>query len=187
MEGQAERSSDAQRQDASTHRIEATLRDGTRVIIRPIGPQDAEREQAFVRGLSPESRYFRFMNTLRELSPEMLDRFTHPDPAREVALVALVDEGGQPKQVAVARCAAGAERDSCEFAVVVADAYQGRGLGSRLMEELIARARARGVPRIEGLVLTSNHPMLELMRSLGFEITTTPEDARMRRVSKSLN
>jgi acetyltransferase len=127
------------------------------------------------------------MTTLRELSPEMLDRFTHPDPAREVALVALVDEGGAPKQVGVARCAAGAGREGCEFAIVVADAYQGRGLGSRLMEELITRARAHGVRRIEGLVLAANHSMLELMRSLGFEITTTPEDPRMRRVSKSLD
>ena len=187
MEGQAGRSPDSGPQDASAQSIEAILRDGTRVIIRPIGPQDAEREQAFVRGLSPEARYFRFMNTLRELSPEMLDRFTHPDPEREVALVALVDEGGAPKQVGVARCAATAERGGCEFAIVVADPYQGRGLGSRLMHELVARARARGVPRIEGLVLASNHPMLELMQSLGFEINTSPEDPRMRRVSKSLN
>jgi acetyltransferase len=185
--GQAGRSRDAEGQSASAPPIEATLRDGTRVIIRSIGPEDAEREQAFVRGLSPESRYFRFMNTLRELSPEMLERFTHPDPAREVALVALADEGGKQSQVAVARCAAGSERDSCEFAIVVADAYQGRGLGSRLMQELIARARARGVARIEGLVLASNHHMLELMQSLGFGIVTLPEDARMRRVSKSLD
>ncbi len=83
--GEGERSPDAERRNAQ--RVEATLRDGTRVTIRPIGPDDAQREQAFVRGLSPESRYFRFMTTLRELSPEMLDRFTHPDPAREVALV----------------------------------------------------------------------------------------------------
>jgi len=167
--------------------IEATLRDGTHVTIRPIGPQDAQREQAFVRGLSPESRYFRFMNTVRELSPAMLDRFTHPDSAREVALVALADEGVEPKQIAVARCAALAERDSWEFAIVVADAWQGRGLGSRMMRELIAAARARGAARIEGVVLASNHRMLELMRSLGFDIATVPEDARMRRVVQSLH
>ena len=187
MGGEDERSADAKRQNASKQPVEVTLRDGTRVTIRPIGPQDAQREQAFVRGLSPESRYFRFMTTLRELSPEMLDRFTHPDPVRELALVALVDEGGAPKQVGVARCAAGAASQGCEFAIVVADAYQGRGLGTRLMQELIARARACGVPRIEGLVLAANHAMLELMQALGFEITTTPEDPRMRRVWKSLD
>jgi acetyltransferase len=167
--------------------IRATLRDGTLVTIRPIGPQDAQREQAFVRGLSPESRYFRFMNTLRELSPEMLDRFTHPNAAREIALVALAHEGADAKEIGVARCAALTERDSWEFAIVVADAWQGRGLGSRLMRELITAARARGVPRIEGLVLANNHRMLELMRSLEFDIATAPEDVRVRRVVKSLN
>jgi acetyltransferase len=170
-----------------TYPIQATLRDGTQVTIRPIGPQDAQREQAFVRGLSPESRYFRFMNTLRELSPEMLDRFTHPDAAREIVLVALANEGTESKQVGVARCAARAEGNGCEFALVVADAWQGRGLGSRLMRELIAAARARGVRRIQGEVLASNLRMLELMHSLEFDIATAPEDARVRRVVKSLN
>ena len=163
------------------------LRDGTEVVIRPIGPQDAEREQAFVRGLSPESRYFRFMNTLRELSPEMLNRFTHPDPAREVALVALVGAADASREIGVARCVLGPDRDSAEFAIVVADAYQGKGLGSLLMRELMDHARAHGLARIEGLVLASNHRMLELMTVLGFDIETAPEDPRMRRVSKSLN
>lgn len=184
MQGETGRSSDARRQYRP---VEATLRDGTNVTIRPIGPEDTEREQAFVRGLSPESRYFRFMTTLRELSPEMLDRFTHPNPAREIALVALVDEGGQPKQIGVARCVVNAQREGCEFAIVVADAYQGKGLGTRLMEELMALARARDVRRIEGLVLANNDAMLRLMRSLGFQITTPPEDARTRRVTKSFD
>ena len=192
MADPAEPSQDMQPPSSVAHRvpnypIRAALRDGTLVTIRPIGPQDAQREQAFVRGLSPESRYFRFMNTLRELSPEMLDRFTHPDAAREIALVALTDEGADAKEIGVARCVALGERDSWEFAIVVADAWQGRGLGSRLMRELIAAARARGVPRIEGLVLASNHRMLELMRSLEFDIATAPEDARVRQVVKSLN
>ena len=115
------------------------------MVIRPIGPQDAHREQAFVRGLSPESRYFRFMNTLRELRPEMLERFTHPDPAREIALVALTARGahepaagrGSPLRARARRARSG------EFAIVVADAFQGKGLGSRLMQELIGE-RTRG-------------------------------------------
>ena len=161
------------------------LRDGAQVLIRPIEPQDAQREQAFVRGLSPESRYFRFMNTLRELSPEMLERFTHPDAAREIALVALTAD--QAQQIGVARCAALGERDAWEFAIVIADAWQGRGLGSHLMRELIWAARAHGVPQIEGLVLAENHRMLELMHALGFEIATCADDARVRRVVRSLH
>ncbi len=163
-----------------------TLRDGTCVTIRPIGPQDEAREQAFVRALSPESRYFRFMNTLRELSPGMLERFTHPDPQREIALVAVTGAEPDLRQVGVARCVIADDGVGGEFAIVVADAMQGKGLGWCLMQELLAAGRARGMQRMEGLVLASNHPMLQLMQALGFSIDALPEDPRMRRVVKQL-
>jgi acetyltransferase len=168
------------------------LRDGTPVVIRPIGPEDARREQAFVRGLSAESRYFRFMNTLRELSPEMLERFTHPDPAREIALVALtagnanVVPSEEPLQIGVARCVRSSSGEQGEFAVVVADAFQGRGLGTLLMQALMDSARAEGLRRIEGVVLATNQRMLELMSALGFTAHTAADDPRMRRVVKQL-
>jgi acetyltransferase len=162
------------------------------VVIRPIGPEDARREQAFVRGLSPESRYFRFMNTLRELSPEMLERFTHPDPAREIALVALSAETvapvapAEPLQVGVARCVRGPSGEQGEFAIVVADTFQGKGLGSLLMQALMESAQAGGLRRIEGLVLATNQRMLELMSALGFTIHPAADDPRLRRVVKQL-
>ncbi len=174
-----------------------TLRDGTRVVIRPIGPEDARREQAFVRGLSPESRYLRFMNTLRELSPDMLERFTHPDPAREIALVALAEEpecpgpSGDPVQIGpvqigVARCVRGPSSDQGEFAIVVADAFQGKGLGTLLMRALMESARGQGLRCIEGLVLATNQRMLDLMTALGFTVHTAIDDPRMRRVAREL-
>jgi acetyltransferase len=166
---------------------EVALRDGTLVSIRPIVPEDAQREQAFVRGLSAESRYFRFMNTIRELSPAMLEGATHPDPAREIALVALTRDTPEPRQIGVARCVrADPQADSAEFAIVVADEFQGKGLGSLLMLELIDAARARGLRRLEGWVLATNHAMLQLMHSLGFEICATPDDARTRHVAKTI-
>jgi acetyltransferase len=166
---------------------EVELRDGTLVSIRPITPEDAQREQEFVRRLSPESRYFRFMNTIRELSPEMLEGATHPDPARDIALVALTRDGPEPRQIGVARCVrADPQVDRAEFAIVVADEWQGKGLGSLLMLELIGAARSRGLRRLEGWVLATNHAMLELMRSLGFEIGSTPDDARTRHVVKTI-
>lgn len=169
-----------------------TLRDGTPVVIRPIGPEDVHREQAFVRGLSPESRYLRFMNTLRELTPDMLERFTHPDPAREIALVALTENTAHsgpsagPVQIAVARCARGPSSDHGEFAIAVADAFHGKGLGTLLMRALMESARSQGLRRIEGLVLATNQRMLELMRALEFTVHTAAEDPRMRRVSRQL-
>jgi acetyltransferase len=166
---------------------EVELRDGTRVSIRPIGPEDAQREQGFVRGLSPESRYLRFMNTIRELSPAMLESFTHPDPAREIALVALTQEAPEPRQIGVARCVrADPQADSAEFAIAVADEWQGKGLGSALMRELMAAAQAHGLRRLEGWVLATNHAMLELMHALGFEVSGALDDARLRHVAKAL-
>lgn len=162
--------------------VRATLSDGTGVVIRPIGPEDAEREQAFVRGLSARSRYFRFMNTLSELSPHLLERFTHPDPAREIALVALVPatETTPAEQIGVARCIRADDHGSAEFAIVVADRFQGRGLGQLLMQELIGCARSRAWPRIQGLVLWNNHQMLALMHALGFAVTPHAEDGHLR-------
>jgi acetyltransferase len=168
------------------------LRDGTPVVIRPIGPEDARREQAFVRGLSPESRYLRFMNTLRELSPDMLERFTHPDPAREIALVALAEDIACPQppgdliQVGVARCVRGPSSDQGEFAIAVADAFQGKGLGTLLMHALMESTRSQGLRRIEGLVLATNQRMLALMTALGFTVHTAIDDPRMRRVVREL-
>src|ERR1700741_2032261 len=77
--------------------------DGTTVSIRPIRPADRERERAFVQRVSPEPPYFRFMSSVRELDEASLDRFTRIDYARDMALVALVDEGGAQRQVGVAR------------------------------------------------------------------------------------
>jgi acetyltransferase len=173
--------------DAPRYPLGVMLRDGSRITIRPIGPHDEAREQAFVRALSPESRYFRFMNTLRELPPETLQRFTHPDPDREIALVALANQPAtDPTQVAVARCVLGAN-GACEFAIVVADEVQGKGLGHCLMNELMRAAGARGARTIEGQVLAGNHPMLALMQSLGFDIITPAQDPRIRQVVNHLD
>lgn len=163
-----------------------TLRDGSTVHIRAIASLDREREQAFVRKLSSESRYFRFMNSLRELDTHQLERFIHPDPAHEIVLVALSDLTPDAEQLGVARCAWEDQASQAEFAVAVADAVQGKGLGSALLRELVERARQRGLARLEGLVLANNYRMLELMRSLGFRVFAAPEDATLRRVVKDL-
>jgi len=164
--------------------VRARLRDGTEIAIRPIVPEDAEREQDFVRALSPESRYFRFMTTLRELPPNMLHRFTHPDFERELALAAVVGKDPSARFIGVARCVADSDRSSAEFAIVVADEWQNRGVGTRLMCELMRAARAIGLRRLWGDVLASNMRMLGLMVSLGFELQPAPEDPLLRRVVK---
>lgn len=168
----------------STHHW--VTRKGENIVIRPIGPQDAAREQAFIRELSDEARYFRFISASPELSAEALWKFTNIDPDREAAFVALAPQGQSFKQIAVARFVIGPTRDRCEFAIVVADQWQGHGIGTKLMTMLFDAARARGVRLMEGFVLATNTKMLTLAQSLGFDSHPDPDDARMRLVRKPL-
>jgi acetyltransferase len=162
--------------------------DGVTLTIRPIRPEDAEIEREFVRNLSPQSRYFRFMQAVSELTQAMLVRFTQIDYDREMALIAVKDnDDGTETQVAVARYTVNPDKDSCDFALTVADDWQGRGIGSRLMRELMEVARSRGLDVIEGEVLGDNHNMLSLMERLEFGIRTDPDDSSLRRVRKQLH
>src|SRR5205823_4705677 len=110
---------------------------------------------------SEETRYFRFFYQLNELSPAMLARFTQVDYDREMALVAIDDAGGTEVIVGVARYTMNPGHESAEFAVVVGDAWQRRGVGPMLMERLVACAKARGLRRLEGSVLRGNRNMLK--------------------------
>jgi acetyltransferase len=163
-----------------------TLRDGTRVIVRPIRPEDRQIEREFVQKLSEESKYFRFMSALRELNEAMLNRFTQINYDREMALIAVVCENALETEIGVARYFVNADGTSCEFAVAVADAWQHRGVGSKLILSLVEVARARGLQVMEGIVMAGNHKMLGLMDALGFSIRSEPGDASMKHVSKQL-
>lgn len=160
--------------------------DGREVVVRPIRPEDAQIEQAFVRGLSPEAKYFRFMHALQELTPAMLARFTQIDYDREMAFVAVEQVNGVETEVGVARYTARPDRESCEFAIVVADAWRGLGLGTRLMDALMECARSRGLRVMEGEVLADNAAMLRLVARLGFSERVHDEDPALRVVTKLL-
>ena len=165
-----------------------TLSDGTELTLRPIGPQDAEMEQAFVRGLSEESKYLRFMVQMRELSPEMLRHFTNPDPMREAALIVTIRRGGgAEEEIAVGRYAMNPGNESCEFAIVVADAWQAHGIATRLMQALMKHAARRGIKRMEGFVMAGNAKMLELTRFLGFEVRSSAKGPHIKVVSRPLD
>jgi acetyltransferase len=162
------------------------LSDGTVVENRPIRPEDAEMEQEFVRNLSDRSRYSRFMNSVRELTPAMLTRFTQIDYDREMAFVAVRNEQGKDEEIAVARYVTNPDGRTCEFAVAVADAWQGKGLGRRMLETIIAVARSRGLEVMIGHILATNESMLRLCAKLGFRISDHPEDSAVRRATLDL-
>lgn len=170
-----------------THLISTwQLADGRNITIRPIRPEDAEIEQAFVRGLSEEARYFRFMFSVQELSQAMLLRFTQIDYSREMALIAVTFEQDKEIELGVARFAISPEGESCEFALVIADAMQGKGLGQKLMTALMDAARAKGLKVMAGEVLKTNTNMLKLMNRLGFSIEDRLDGDNIKRVRKIL-
>ncbi len=162
------------------------LADGTDITIRPIRPEDAELVQAFVRGLSEESRYLRFMSSMQELTETMLVRFTQIDYSREMALIAVTLAQHSEVELGVARYAINPDGDSCEFALVVADRFQGKGLGQKLMAVLMETARSKGLSLIEGEVLSNNHSMLKLVTRLGFAVKASADDPSVLKVSRPL-
>lgn len=153
------------------------LFDGTPVTIRPIRPEDSGMEQEFVRHLSEDSRYFRFMGSMRELPPKKLKFFTDIDYARHMAFVATIMREGKELEIGVARYVATENPGSCEFAVTVNDAWQGTGVAALLMISLQAAAREHGFKKMEGIVLASNHKMLKFARRLGFKMHHEPGEA----------
>jgi len=155
---------------------DVTLSDGTPLHVRPIRPEDAELERTFVQGLSEQTRYFRFFYQLHELTPAMLARFTQVDYDRELALVAVDERGDARTIIGVARYIMSPDPESAEFAVVVADAWHGRGVAKMLMTRLIECAKGAGLKRLEGTVLRGNHNMLKFTAGLGFTTRDDPED-----------
>ena len=166
--------------------IEATLRDGRRVRIRAIHPDDRDEVvQAFDR-LSRASRYMRFLAPLRTLPAQVLERTLHLQDVHELGLVAEIDVPDGIDIVAGARYYVLPGGAHCEFAVTVADSWQGVGLASRLLGALIQGASARGLARMEGFVLAENTRMLALARRLGFTVQTDPDDATVMIVRRDL-
>ncbi|WP_191578203.1 GNAT family N-acetyltransferase [Achromobacter insolitus] len=163
--------------------------DGIPWVLRPIRPEDGEALQEFIRGLSERSRYMRFVSMMRELTPRMVSRYTQVDYHRELALVAATQvpnpaNRGHPREVLVgfAHYLRNPDGRGAEYALVIGDDWQRRGLGRQLMTALIDAAREQGLEYIDGLVLSTNRPMLALMTSLGFTNDRDPEDPTMRRV-----
>ena len=168
---------------------------GGEYTVRPIQPDDAQMLQDLMHHLSPESRYFRFVSSIAELPPSMLARFTLIDYDREMALVAIHKQrtagaDGEITEteriIGVSRYITNPDQSSCEFSLVVADDFNGKGLGSRLMQSIMDVARDKGLTEMDGLVLANNPGMLKLMRSLGFVVKTFDEDPDFKLVTHPL-
>lgn len=158
-----------------THWIEA-LNDGSRVLIRPLGPQDRERETQFINRLSADARHFRFLGSFREASPALVDQLMDVDDRHRLAFVALAHDNGQLREVGVSRYSASPDEKRCECAVTVADDWRHRGLGVLLMRHLIDIARKNGFKQMFSIDAAGNEPMRELASYLGFQRQLDPDD-----------
>ncbi len=156
---------------------QTTLKDDRPMILRPVRPEDALSIQSLVRGLSIQSRYLRFMHTVSELSPLLIARFTRLDYDRQMSFVAVADEA-ENEIVGVSRYTMNNDRTAGEFALSIADAWQGKGLGKALLSLLISHARSRGLRCLQGTVLRENETMQHLMRTLGFVSKVDDDDVR---------
>lgn len=159
---------------------------GQTVSIRPVCKADADLERDFVRSLSPESKHYRFLGAVRELTPKEVRRFCDVDGRHSMAFVATVEQDGRPRMIGVSRYAPNAESSAREFAITVADDWQHRGLGTKLARALIQHAREQGVRKLYSVDLADNARMRTLARDLGMTSSADPEDAHQVIYSLSL-
>lgn len=158
------------------------LRDGSTLHLRPIQCDDQERLQALFARLSPHTVYLRFHHMLRQLSKDEAFRLCTVDHENSFALVGTVGEGAEEKLIAVARYYRLTNPDAAEMAVVVEDAYQGKGIGTQLLEQLANVARGKGIRSFQAEVLAENQEMLKVLTDSGFEISQELEHGVFRLV-----
>ncbi|WP_418316925.1 N-acetyltransferase family protein [Piscinibacter sakaiensis] len=162
-------------------------RDRRSVLLRHIVPGDETLLDEFFAGLTPAARRLRFHGGVRTVSRQVLQRMTHWDAQRELALLALAETADGPRCIAEARYALADDAvDEREFALVVDDNWQGVGIGGALLQRLIASAERQQVGRLIGDVVADNDAMISLARRHEFQLRSHPGDARLRLLSRTL-
>ena len=163
-----------------------TLASGESLSVRPVRHDDDDLEEAFVRALSLESRYQRMLSGGTKVTPEWIASMTHIDYRHHMAFAVTTVSDGVEKFVGVGRYVVDASTLTADIALVIADAWQGRGLGRRLLATLLDHAQTAGVSEAVGVVLATNVAMLRLVRSMGFAVTAEPGDATVVRIRRDL-
>lgn len=142
---------------------EVTLKDGARVRIRPVLPEDETRLVALYGRLSRHTKYQRFFTVMKRLPPDWAYYFANVDYHRRMALVAERDLEWRSELIGVARYEPSDEKDTAEMAIVVQDYWQGKGLGTILLNEILRAGETKGIRRFRAYVLADNRRMLTLL------------------------
>jgi acetyltransferase len=160
------------------------LRDGTKIFVRPVRPEDEPLYGPFFAAVTQEDLRLRFFAPVRDFSHIFVARFTQIDYARAMAFIAIDEASG--RMLGVVRLHANANYDTGEYAILVRSDMKGKGLGWLLMQMILEYSRAEGLKTIEGQVLRENVTMLAMCRELGFDITTDPNDVDVWLVRKDI-
>ncbi|MBV7438679.1 bifunctional acetate--CoA ligase family protein/GNAT family N-acetyltransferase [Aeromonas sp. sif2416] len=155
----------------------AWLKDQSHVLLRPIRPEDEPAHKQFVLKVSDEDRYKRFFADVGELGHEELARMTQIDYDREMAFVAVGQDGAFNQQIlGVVRAISNPDLSDAEFAILIRSDLKGLGLGKLMMEKIVRYARERGIGQLSGMTMPSNRGMINLAKRLGFQIDIQLED-----------
>jgi acetyltransferase len=144
------------------------LKNGTKVLLRPIRPEDEPMEAEMLNALTAEAKRFRFFAPVKEATHEMLIPYTQIDYDREMAIIAELSEDGRKKMAGVVRLIADAYNETAEYAIVVGNAWVGQGLGSVMTSYILEIARRRGIKKVVAFVLEDNAGMLHIFKKFGF-------------------
>ena len=150
---------------------------GKSVTIRPIHPADSIMEAEFVRNLSAQTKHYRFLGGVKELTPAELKRLCNVDGRHSMAFIATVIENGHESEIGVSRYAEYPGEGAGELAITVADAWQHKGLDRLLLKQLITYAKTHGMKQLYSLELADNTAMRELASEFGMSVRRDPDDA----------
>jgi RimJ/RimL family protein N-acetyltransferase len=156
--------------DLEKYKTTVILRDGSTLYLRPIQREDEERLLALFSRLSPRAIYLRFHHVLKQLPKQEARRLCTVDYENAFALVATVGEGVEERIVAVGRYYRLPRRDAAELALVVEDAYQGKGIGTHLLRQLASIAGEKGIRLFEAEVLAENQQIMRVLKDSGFHV-----------------
>ncbi len=147
-----------------------TLKDGTVTLLRPIRPEDEPLILELFNTFSKETIVYRFFHVIKVTTHEQLVRFTQIDYDREIAIIAVCQPPGRERIFGIVQLIFEPGEEKAEFAIVVGDPWQGRGLGAKLMEVCVSIAKQRGVRLLWGEFIPGNMPMINLSKRMGFNI-----------------
>ncbi|MBK6621549.1 MAG: GNAT family N-acetyltransferase [Saprospirales bacterium] len=155
------------------------LKNGQTALLRPIRPEDEPMEAQMFTLFSKETVYFRFFGYVPHVTHELLTRFTQIDYDREMAIIAEIqDDPKSPRQMAgVVRLVGDAWNENAEYAIVVADPWQGQGLGGKMTDYILEIAREREIRKVYGSVLSNNEGMIRIFHQKGFSFRQEGYDA----------